>query len=119
MPQANPTPEPTPTPAPAGSCGAPLSASLSSPPLSWQQATSHAASAALAGLATWKAFAWFPACLALVRLPQGGVSHDPWSWLPLLLDLGAVVAIAAPVSFHNFLELVKWLPFTARKPPTP
>lgn len=56
-----------------------------------------------------KAFAWFPECLNLVKLPSGGVSHDPWSWAPLVLDLAAAVAIAAPVSFRNLLELAKGL----------
>lgn len=114
MPQPLEAPTPTPAP-PASNSGGPLLASPSSPPASWQQVIGHALSTGLGAIAVVKAFAWLPECLSLIRLPSGGVSHDPWSWAPLVLDLAAAVAIAAPVSFRNALEIVKVLPF-GRKP---
>lgn len=56
-------------------------------------------------MTAWKAAAWLPDCLAMVKLPAGGVSHDPWCWAPLVLDLLALVAIAAPVSFRSILDV--------------
>ena len=113
MPQ--PLEAPTPTPAPPASYSGPaLSAGPSSPPASWQQVALHALSTALAGFTVVKAFAWFPECLSLIKLPSGGVSHDLWSWAPLVLDLTAVIAIAAPVSFKSLLELAKWIPFVRK-----
>jgi hypothetical protein len=60
-----------------------------------------------------KLCSWFPTCLELVRLPAGGVTHDPWSWAPLVLDLAALVAVAAPTSFRNLMDVVRTL-----RPPT-
>ena len=73
----------------------------------------HAFSTALAAFTVVKVLSWFPYCLQMVKLPEG-ISHDPLAWLPLCLDLAAAIAVAAPVSFRNLIELTKWLPF-ARK----
>lgn len=81
----------------------------SSQAVQWPQLIGHALSAGLAAFTAAKALAWFPECLAMVRLPTGGVTHDPWAWVPLALDLAAVVAVASPVSFRSLLELVKAL----------
>jgi hypothetical protein len=53
--------------------------------------------------------AWLPECLACVRLPAGGVSHDPWAWAPFVLDLGAAVAVAAPTSLGKIVDAVRAL----------
>jgi hypothetical protein len=83
-------------PAPSSS---PASASLTS--------IGHVISGATAAVVAWQAARWLPECLALIRLPSGTVSHDPWAWAPFVLDLAAVVAVAAPVSFKNLLEAAK------------
>jgi hypothetical protein len=106
MPQLQPAP--TPTPVSPESCSGPLpSAGPSSAPASGLAIIGHAISAGIAGFTATKVLSWLPECLQLVRLPAGGVSHDLWAWAPLALDLAAVVAIAAPVSFRSLLELAR------------
>lgn len=105
---AAPAVAPTPTPvSPESSSGPAPSGGLSTPPVSWPELTKHALSTVLAIFTATKVLSWFPACLDMVRLPTGGVSHDVWAWLPLVLDLGAAVAVAAPVSFRSLTDLVK------------
>jgi hypothetical protein len=53
----------------------------------------------------WQAGKWLPSALALVVTPAG-VSHDAWAWAPLALCLLSLVAIAAPTSFRNVLDVV-------------
>lgn len=101
------TPTPTPAP-PANSSLQPPSGSPSMLPASSVPAlVGHAMSAGLAGLALVKVLAWFPACLRIAILPTGGVSHDPWSWIPVVLNLSAAVAIAAPLSFRSILDFFR------------
>lgn len=64
-------------------------------------------SAAVAILVAYKTAAWLPQCLELLRKPDGSITHDLWSWAPLLLGLGALVAVAAPVSFRSVIDLAK------------
>jgi len=78
---------------------------LAPPSQLWAEVAPQVASAAVAIVTAWKAAAWLPDCLAMVKLPAGGVSHDPWCWAPLVLDLLALVAIAAPVSFRSILDV--------------
>jgi hypothetical protein len=106
MPQPLPTVTPTPV-SPESSSGPLPSPGDSSSAASWRQLIGHALTSALAIITVVKVLSWFPQCLAMVRLPAGGVSHDPWSWAPLVLDLGAAIAVAAPVSFRSLLELAK------------
>lgn len=94
---------------PAGFSSPHSSAAVSSPVVSWPGLISHAVSAALSAAIAGKALAWAPACLQVAMLPSGGVSHDPWAWAPLVLDLAAVVAVAAPVSFRSFLDFARGL----------
>jgi hypothetical protein len=100
----------TPTPvSPVSSSGPLSSAGSSTPRVSWPELIKHAFSTILAIFTATKVLSWFPACLDMVRLPTGGVSHDVWAWAPLVLDLGAAVAVAAPVSFRSVTDLVKAL----------
>jgi hypothetical protein len=79
----------------------------------WLQLTRHLIAGAISLAIAAKLCSWFPHCLAMVKLPTGGVSHDPWSWAPLALDLAALVAVAAPTSFRNLLDAAR----TLRPPP--
>lgn len=111
------TPPPvTPTPGlPAGSSGpAPLGSSSTSAASGVLALLGHAMSATLALVALWRVLSWFPTCLAFVRTPTG-VSHDPWAWLPLVLDLTAAIAIAAPVSLKSFLDFARTLRLPGRE----
>lgn len=106
MPQ--PTTEELSTPTPESSCGPVPPAGSSSP--SQSVSLLHAvvppiASSVVAMFTAWKAAEWLPTCLSMVRLPSGGVSHDYLAWAPLLLDLLALVAIGAPVSFKSILDV--------------
>jgi hypothetical protein len=92
---------------PASSSGPQQSDSSSTPQAFWLQLTRHLVSGAVSLAIAAKLCSWFPTCLELVKLPAGGVSHDPWCWAPLVLDLGALVAVAAPTSFRSLLDLVK------------
>jgi hypothetical protein len=108
MPQLDPQAvTPTPVEQSGSSSTPPPSAGYSSPLPSWPQLISHALSTTLALVTVVKILSWFPTCLDMVRLPTGGVSHDVWAWAPLVLDLGAAVAVAAPVSFRSVLDLVR------------
>ena len=107
-PEVAPAAATTPTPvSPGNSSGLAPSAGSSTPLVSWPELIKHALSTILAIFTATKVLSWFPACLDMVRLPTGGVSHDVWSWAPLVLDLGAAVAVAAPVSFRSVTDLVK------------
>lgn len=92
-------------PPPANSSGDPASPGSSSPPQSLREIVPHITSAAVAIVTAIKAASWLPNCLSILMLPGGRISHDLWCWAPLVLDLLALVAIAAPVSFGNLLEL--------------
>jgi hypothetical protein len=65
-------------------------------------------------LALTRVLSWFADCLALVRLPSGGVTHDPWCWAPLVVDLAAAVAIAAPTSCRDLLGFLRELKILGR-----
>lgn len=75
-------------------CASPLATALSQLP-----------AAIVAGLALWQAGAWLPECISILQTPSG-ISHDLWAWAPFGLDLGAIVAIAAPLSFKMILDTV-------------
>jgi hypothetical protein len=107
---------PTPTPvSPSASSGPVPSDSGSTSPASGVLAlVGHGLSAGLSCLALTKVLSWFPECLALVKLPGGGVTHDPWSWAPLVLDLCAAVAIAAPTSWRDLLGFLRGLRLPGR-----
>jgi hypothetical protein len=98
---------PSPLSSPGGSSGQ-LSVPGGCPaPQSWRDVVMHGMSTALAVYTAGRALAFLPVCLSIVQLPTGGVSHDLWSWAPLVLDLGAVVAVAAPVSFRSALDFAR------------
>jgi hypothetical protein len=80
-----------------------------SPDPSWRQLISHAISGSISLYIAAKLLAWLPECIRMIRLPAGGVSHDPWAWAPLILDLAAAIAVAAPTSFGRLLELARFL----------
>lgn len=106
--------QPAPELSPSGSSSPSPSVGPSSVPASWPAVFGHGISAALATFTVVKVLGWLPTCLALIRLPSGGVSHDPWAWAPLVLDLAAVVAVAAPVSFRSLLDLARGLAANVR-----
>lgn len=109
-PEAAPVAQTTPTPVSPGNSSGPVSSpGFSTPPVSWPELIKHALSTILAIFTATKVLSWFPACLDMVRLPTGGVSHDIWAWAPIVLDLGAAVAVAAPVSFRSVTDLAKAL----------
>jgi len=90
---------------PVNSCSPPLQAGPSSRWAYFSAIASHALSTAVAIYVAAKVCGWLPTTLALIRLPDGTVSHDAWAWAPLLLNLTALVAIASPVSFRAILDL--------------
>lgn len=79
----------------------------------------HVPSAIVSLYACWQAGRWLPHCLSLVRNPQGGVTHDLWSWLPLALCLGALIAIAAPTSFRSLLSAARSIWSVRKELPPP
>ena len=93
-------------PQPENSCGQALPPGASSAQVSGlREAVPRLTSAAVAIVTAYKAAEWLPTCLAMLRLPSGGISHDPWCWAPTVLDLLALVAIGAPISFRNILDV--------------
>lgn len=104
-------PEPLqlPTPTPVSDDSSPLRPSPGSSTArpSWQQITSQLVGSAVVLGTALKLASWFGPCLEIVKLPAGGVTHDLWSWAPLVCDVLAIVAVAAPVSFRSLLELAK------------
>jgi hypothetical protein len=79
----------------------------SSPEASWRLLISHVISGGISLYIAARLLAWLPECMLLIRLPTGGVSHDPWAWVPLVLDLAAAIAVAAPTSFGRLLDVAK------------
>jgi hypothetical protein len=96
---------------PAGSSSPPSQPGSFSAPPSWQATASHAISGGIAGFTAYKLITWLPNCLDFLRLPTGGISHDPYCWAPLILALGGIVAVASPTSFANLVSLAKYVPF--------
>lgn len=92
---------------PADSSGQHASRALSSSSPSWLQLISTGVSGVISIYVAAKILAWLPECLRMVILPSGGVSHDPWAWAPLVLDLAAAIAVAAPTSFRSFLDFCR------------
>jgi hypothetical protein len=79
----------------------------SRPPSSWPEVAAHVASGVVSLTLAFGILAWLPVCLDFIRLPAGGVTHDPWAWAPFALDLGAAVAVAAPTSFGRIVDVIR------------
>jgi hypothetical protein len=84
--------------------------------VSWPQAIRHGISGLIALFTVTRLVVWFPQCLEMIHLPAGGVTHDLWAWAPLVLDLGAIVAVASPTSFRNLLDLARLMRPPGAKP---
>jgi len=112
MPQ--PLPIATPTPVSGDSSAPPQLPGSSTERPSWQQVTSQIVGSGVVLGTAIKLASWFGACLEMVKLPAGGVTHDLWSWAPLVCDVLAIVAVASPVSFRSLLELAKGLRLPAK-----
>lgn len=69
-------------------------------------ALAHLPGTAVALFTAYKAAAWLPTTLEILKTPDGGVSHDPWTWAPFVLCLATLVAVAAPVSFRSVVDFV-------------
>jgi len=89
-------------------CSAPVqSLGPCSVPQLLREAIGHGLSTLLAIWTAAKVLAYLPDCLRLVVQPSGQISHDPWAWAPLVLDLAAAVAVASPVSFRSLLDFAR------------
>jgi hypothetical protein len=98
----------TPTPeSSASSSGQVPSVSPATSQASPWQLIGHAISGSVAAVTGVALARWFPACLDLVKLPTGGVSHDLWAWLPLAFDVAGIAFVASPVSFLNLVQVLK------------
>lgn len=111
---ATPPPTPTPVACPVASTSpSPSPGSVSAPRGSlWEgiaQAIAHLPSAAVAIFTAWKAASFLPVTLGMVRASNGEISHDVWAWLPFAANVAALIAIAAPVSFRNVLDVAAGL----------
>jgi len=80
-------------------------------PLSWQQLISRGITGGINLFIAAKILALLPICLEVLKLPNGTVSHDPWSWAPIGLDLLAAVAVAAPTSLAHLTQIFRSLRF--------